>query len=611
MVSVDGDEVVIQFAEESAAAQAEAARLAQKGGKRAAEGDYPKAIELLQRALKLQPSLHSARRDLAMSYVELGDAENATDHLIEVLRLDPADTWSWVVLGNLYLGPKNDPDTGEKFLRKALALKPDDAWALNSVAALAHQRGRYDEAMALFEQAIAANPELANPYYGEAMTLAAMNEPDRAEAVLQRLFTMGLRQDTRTTPVYEQARLLYVKVQEQRARRDESAMFKCVQDYRAELETASGYPVRTQVTEFKDSTGARIQMAWTHGRDHHLLSTRIGYPAELLLHLQAHELTHLKIETAARQEGVNRTFVTTARTEAAALAALQPDADKLRRAGKPAEAVKNLHLALIRGLCGFLYNCPQDMFIERELHQRFPVLRSAQFLSVRQLAAEALAANTNRDFLKVTPRKVLRATLAMNGAWCLFLDDLFAGASAFAAPYRRMENFDMAQRLYQLWRDRASGITGGGAVLSLVDEFAAVLGLRDWYEWRPGPGPHEITAAPRKEGTTNDELLRQKHPAAVWYLLDALQRYDKLPADEVREIAFEIGLLGRGGLDYASPDKKYSLRSLPGESFSGLQLMCLMHAGFKRISPELDTGMDLNEPFLTALELFQQRQTDP
>ncbi len=36
--------------------------------------------------------------------------------------------------------------------------------------------------------------------------------------------------------------------------------------------------------------------------------------------------------------------------------------------------------------------------------------------------------------------------------------------------------------------------------------------------------------------------------------------------------------------------------------------MCLMHAGFKRIAPEVDTGMDLNEPFLTALELFQHRK---
>jgi hypothetical protein len=29
-----------------------------------------------------------------------------------------------------------------------------------------------------------------------------------------------------------------------------------------------------------------------------------------------------------------------------------------------------------------------------------------------------------------------------------------------------------------------------------------------------------------------------------------------------------------------------------------------MYAGFKRIAPDQDTGMDLNEPWIPALELF-------
>lgn len=36
--------------------------------------------------------------------------------------------------------------------------------------------------------------------------------------------------------------------------------------------------------------------------------------------------------------------------------------------------------------------------------------------------------------------------------------------------------------------------------------------------------------------------------------------------------------------------------------------MCLMHAGFKRLAPGEDTGMNFDEPFLTALELFNGRQ---
>jgi len=119
----------------------------------------------------------------------------------------------------------------------------------------------------------------------------------------------------------------------------------------------------------------------------------------------------------------------------------------------------------------------------------------------------------------------------------------------------------------------------------------------------------QLLASIRKEirergGPTNPELLQEKHPAAVWHLLDALKRFDSLDPHRVGEITFEVARLGESGLDYANPEKKYTLSAYPGESFSGLQLMCLMYAGFKRIAPEQDTGMDLNEPWITALELF-------
>jgi hypothetical protein len=119
----------------------------------------------------------------------------------------------------------------------------------------------------------------------------------------------------------------------------------------------------------------------------------------------------------------------------------------------------------------------------------------------------------------------------------------------------------------------------------------------------------QLLATIRKEirergGPTNPELLQEKYPAAVWHLLDALKRFDSLDPRRVMEITFEVARLSESGLDYANPEKKYTLSAYPGESFSGLQLMCLMYAGFKRIAPEQDTGMDLNEPWITALKLF-------
>ncbi len=607
-VTLDGDEVVISYPEEADAKRVEAARLVERAVKRAREGDYKKAIGIYKRVLELDPSLHEARRDLAMAYVEIGDVENATNHLIEVLRLDPKDAWSWVVLGNLYIREKGDPETGEKFIRRALDIKPDDAWALNSLAVGFQKRGEIQKAVEYFDKAIAVNPEFANPYYGKSLALAEHGQPEAANETLTRLFTTAKMQDSRSQPVFQGARQLYVNVQRELAVRQHSDAFKCVQDYKAAMEKLSGFPIRFEETDFEDMLGATIQMAWKHGRDYHLIKTRRGYDPELLAHLEAHELTHLKLESEARQEGKNLFFATSAQSRELAIRSIATDVRRLEKQGYSEESITKLTLSVVAGLTGFLFNCPLDMIIERYIRERFPALRPAQFLSLRGMALEAAATNTNPQIRQVTPRRIMQASLALNGAYSLFLDNLFAGASDFSALYQRLDTFSLSQRLFNRWAEQVDKLEPGDEY-KLVDEFAEMTGLRAWYEWKPDPGQHEVIEAPPKEGTTNPTLLREKHPAAVFYFLDAFKRFDGMTPEEIRNVAFEIALLGRNGLDYSDPAEKYTLRTIPNRKFSGLHLMCLMFAGFKRVAPEHDVGMDLNEPFLTALQLSQKDES--
>jgi len=219
-----------------------------------------------------------------------------------------------------------------------------------------------------------------------------------------------------------------------------------------------------------------------------------------------------------------------------------------------------------------------------------------------------LESQQNPEILEVTPKLILRAGAALNGAYALFMDNLYHGATNYALAYQRAESFATSQRLFQHWQARCPQL-GPGDEYALVDEFADMIGVRNWYEWKSDPGTHAVNPSAPKEGTTNPDLLRRKTTPAVYYCLDALKRYDTMPVEQIRAVAMEIGVAGRSGLDYASPDKKYTLNSLPGEKFSGLHLMCLMYAGFKRIAPEHDLQMDLNEPFLTALEMFQNGET--
>ena len=79
-----------------------------------------------------------------------------------------------------------------------------------------------------------------------------------------------------------------------------------------------------------------------------------------------------------------------------------------------------------------------------------------------------------------------------------------------------------------------------------------------------------------------------------------------LARNGLREIAFEIGLQGQYGLDINAPKETHVLRSLPGRTFSALELLCIMYAGFKRIEPGIDIGVDLGEEWEMAERLSSE-----
>ena len=92
-------------------------------------------------------------------------------------------------------------------------------------------------------------------------------------------------------------------------------------------------------------------------------------------------------------------------------------------------------------------------------------------------------------------------------------------------------------------------------------------------------------------------------PDAMYYCLNALKLFSTKEFDEVRKISYEIAMKGRDGLDINNPNKKYTLNSLPGY-FSGIQLLCYMYVGFKRIASKEDVGIDFSAEYRMASELF-------
>jgi len=137
----------------------------------------------------------------------------------------------------------------------------------------------------------------------------------------------------------------------------------------------------------------------------------------------------------------------------------------------------------------------------------------------------------------------------------------------------------------------------------LVEEFARILKLEGWFTLEED----RVKTAQVQDGATNPDLLKQKESATVMYCLDTLKRFENMPLEKIKEIAFEVGLLGTAGIDYTNPDRRYSLKSLPGEQFTGLQMLVFMYVGFKKIDPTVNTGLDFEDAYEMALKLYENK----
>jgi len=90
----------------------------------------------------------------------------------------------------------------------------------------------------------------------------------------------------------------------------------------------------------------------------------------------------------------------------------------------------------------------------------------------------------------------------------------------------------------------------------------------------------------------------------VFYIVNAMDTFKGMSKQQIKNTSFEIGLLGRQGLDINDPTKKFTLMTLPGE-FTALQLVSIMYAGFKQFEPGMNLGIDFSEEYDLALKLAQ------
>ena len=146
----------------------------------------------------------------------------------------------------------------------------------------------------------------------------------------------------------------------------------------------------------------------------------------------------------------------------------------------------------------------------------------------------------------------------------------------------------------------------------------------------PSEGVGDTGSRRRSQEPGGSQELGRAHPGTggrqpAGSLLSA-QSYQANPQDPQTVYGLAFAYMELGGieqsqkhfhmvLDMPAPEEllalaRNGLRSLPGRTFSALELLCIMYAGFKRIEPGIDIGVDLGEEWEMAERLGRETEEE-
>jgi tetratricopeptide (TPR) repeat protein len=131
-------------------------------------------------------------------------------------KIDPKDSWSCLLLGNIYSRNEHSLDMAEFYFEKCIELNPNDGMTLNNYAGLMMERGNFTKAEELFKKALKLNPGYPHTYYGLALLYEIAGHPEESLKVLEKLlFLRPKAQGIESSQIYKEAENLYRKIRKE------------------------------------------------------------------------------------------------------------------------------------------------------------------------------------------------------------------------------------------------------------------------------------------------------------------------------------------------------------------------------------------------------------
>jgi len=159
-----------------------------------AKGDLPAAIERMNQAALADPSSGAYDYMSASMTLTLGDRSGAMEKFESILRLHPEQVGAANDLAFLLAEDSADLPRAQKYAERAVRLQPSPE-TLDTLGFVKLRQGAAEEAVGLFERALARKPDYSTARYHMALALVEKGEPEAARKALQEALSQSFPEE--------------------------------------------------------------------------------------------------------------------------------------------------------------------------------------------------------------------------------------------------------------------------------------------------------------------------------------------------------------------------------------------------------------------------------